>query len=382
MDSFEQVGRHDELTQSHASPTPGNASTALNLSSSRQRYSQFRRSVRIALLYLVLAWLWMLLFDLVLPRFFWPSASLALISIIKNLLLVTASTLWIYFFLSQQEQIDGPALAGGLQPTPTDVKSGMRQELTDRTGELTRLLDVSHDVNVKLEGLLADQAAVAIENTKLHEEAGQVAILEERQRLGRDLHDSVTQALYSMLLFADATQLALAAGKQSEATENLSQVRKMARQAMADMRLLIYQLHPPLLEKEGLAAAIHARLDAVESRAGLRTEFRVEGECELAPALQRELYRIAQEALNNVIKHAKAEHVLVELICADHRCRMTITDDGSGFDVSTAQQSGGMGLRNITERAQQISATLNLESSPNAGTRVSIEVNTKLDKTP
>lgn len=254
------------------------------------------------------------------------------------------------------------------------------QRFEARSNELTEMLTISQRVNARLEELLADQAAIAVESERLYEEVGQTAVLEERHRLGRDLHDSVTQSLYSMVLFADATGLALAAGKQTEARENLHQVRKMARQAMADMRLLIYQLHPPLLKKEGLAAALQNRLEAVESRAGLQTEFRTKGECVLSPTVAQELYQIAQEVLNNVIKHAKAENVIIDLNCSGDLkgsgaifC-MTISDDGVGFDVATAQENGGIGLRGIAERAQQIHAIMTLQSSPNRGTTVRIEV--------
>lgn len=293
---------------------------------------------------------------------------------------VGMSTLLIYLLLRRQSWIDQPTKQATQNQQQQNQQQQSQQRSEARSKELSHMLDVSQGINARLEGLLADQAAIAIESERLYEEAGQTAILEERQRLGRDLHDSVTQALYSMVLFADATSLALAAGKQREASENLYQVRKMARQAMADMRLLIYQLHPPQLKKEGLAAALQSRLEAVESRAGLQTEFRAKGECNLPPAVEQELYLIAQEALNNVIKHAKAEHVSINLDCtgglkgSDALCSMTISDDGIGFNVATAQAGGGMGLRGISERAQQIQATLTLESAPNQGTTVRIEV--------
>ena len=205
-------------------------------------------------------------------------------------------------------------------------------------------------------GLFAEQAAVAIANARLHEQAKQQVVVKERQRLARELHDSVTQVLYSVILYADATRLALAADKKAEANENLQELRTLARQAMADMRLLLFRLHPPVLEEEGLAAALQARLEAIEARAGLQIDLRVEGEDSLPLTVEEELYKIALEALNNVVKHAKAEHVSVHLVFIDHDCQMTIQDDGVGFDPDTAQDSGGLGLRSITERAQQIGA--------------------------
>ena len=228
--------------------------------------------------------------------------------------------------------------------------------------------------DMRILSLVANQAALAIENERLHEQVKEAAVLEERTHLARELHDSVTQALYSVMLYADATRLALAAGRQTVATENLQELRKMARQAMADMRLLLFQLHPPRLEKEGLATALRTRLDAVETRAGLQIDYEVEGERRLSLAVEEELYHIAQEALNNVIKHARAEQVTVHLHFADHHCTLTIQDDGVGFDPATAHSSGGFGLRGMAERAQQIGGAFELASAPGQGTTVHIEV--------
>ena len=200
----------------------------------------------------------------------------------------------------------------------------------------------------------------------------------ERQRLARELHDSVTQVLYSVILYADATRLALAADKKAEASENLHELRILARQAMADMRLLLFRLHPPVLEEEGLVAALQARLEAIEARAGLQIDLRVEGENHLPIAMEDELYKIAQEALNNVVKHAKAEQVTVHLHFADQTCRMTIQDDGIGFDPATIQGGGGLGLRSIAERVKQLDGTLRLESTPGGGTIVQVMVKTHL----
>src|SRR5690606_19192045 len=124
--------------------------------------------------------------------------------------------------------------------------------------------------------------------------------LEERQRLARELHDSVTQSLYSVTLYANAAALALAAGKGEAAAGYLAELQETAQEGMRDMRLLIFQLHPPVLEAEGLVAALQTRLAAVEERAGLQIQFRVEGERRLPIAIEEDLFWIAQEALSNV----------------------------------------------------------------------------------
>ena len=178
-------------------------------------------------------------------------------------------------------------------------------------------------------------------------------MLAERQRLARELHDSVTQSLYSVTLYANAAALALAAGKDDVTAGYLQELQETAQEGMRDMRLLIFQLHPPVLEAEGLVAALQARLAAVEGRAGLQTEFRIEGERRLPIAIEEELYWIAQEALNNVRKHAAARRVTVHLHFTAAAISLEVTDDGVGFDPQAVRSEGrgGGGLRSIAERA-------------------------------
>jgi PAS domain S-box-containing protein len=199
------------------------------------------------------------------------------------------------------------------------------------------------------------------------------AIAAERGRLAQELHDSVTQALYSVTLYAEATRMAMSAGKQDVAAENLRELHKLAREAMIDMRMLIFELHPPMVEEEGLVAALQARLAAVESRAGLQTEIRVEGERRLPLPMEGELFWIALEAFNNVIKHARAQKVTVALQFDDQNVSLEITDDGVGFDPITTGESGGMGLQGIRERVQRIGGELEITSAPGQGTRLRVE---------
>jgi signal transduction histidine kinase len=232
------------------------------------------------------------------------------------------------------------------------------------------------DEDVRVMSVFARQAAMAIEHTRLQQQAEQLAVLEERQRLARELHDSVTQSLYSVTLYANAATLALTAGKAEVAAGYLAELQETAQEGMRDMRLLIFQLHPPMLEAEGLVAALQGRLAAVEGRAGLQTEFRVEGERRLPIAIEEDLYWIAQEALNNVRKHAAAHHVTVHLHFAPAMLRMEVADDGVGFDPQAvhAEGRGGGGLRSIAERAARLGAQVAYVSSPTAGTRLVVEV--------
>ena len=200
------------------------------------------------------------------------------------------------------------------------------------------------------------------------------AILEERNRLARELHDSVTQSLYGVTLYADAAARLLDSGQVPPAVDNLRKLRHTARDALDEMRLLIFELRPPILEQEGLAAALEARLEAVEGRVGLKTQLRLEGESQLPPDVQERLYRIALEALNNVLKHARASSVTVSLIKEPQVTVLKITDDGVGFDLTVAQKSGGMGLQGMKERAEQIGGQLTVKSEPGLGTTVQVEV--------
>jgi signal transduction histidine kinase len=220
---------------------------------------------------------------------------------------------------------------------------------------------------------IARQAAVAIDNARLQERARHAAVLEERQRLARELHDSVTQALYGISLYAEAADRALIDGDVEPAATNLRELRETSREALGEMRLLIYELRPPLLEEYGLAAALRARLKAVETRAGLVTDFVGEEDERLTPEAEQELYRLAQEALNNVLKHAHAQHVRVRLEIAPTAAVLEIADDGVGFE-SAFHGREGFGLPGMRERAQRLGGDLRVESSPGAGTRIEVTV--------
>jgi len=242
-------------------------------------------------------------------------------------------------------------------------------DLVNKTGGFS-------EEDVRVMSVFANQAAMAIEQARLQQQAEQFAVLEERQRLARELHDSVTQSLYSVTLYANAAALALAARKDEVAVGYLTELQETALEGMRDMRLLIFQLHPPMLEAEGLVAALQTRLAAVEERAGLQTQFRVEGERRLPIAIEEDLYWIAQEALNNVRKHAEARQVTVYLNFTNERILLEVVDDGVGFDPQTvrAEGQGSGGLRSIAERAARLGGQLTHESAPGRGTRLTIKV--------
>ncbi|MGD8472888.1 MAG: GAF domain-containing protein [Anaerolineae bacterium] len=227
---------------------------------------------------------------------------------------------------------------------------------------------------------VGQQVGVAVENARLYKQAEQAAALAERSRLARELHDSVTQSLYSVTMYAEAAARLLTTGREATAAEYLRDARDTAQEALREMRLLIFELRPPALEQGGLTGALQARLDAVEKRAGVQAELRVSGvegmaEAEWLPlAVQQELYQVAQEALNNSLKHAGADNLQVCLQVKADAVRLEVVDDGIGFDPTTAEARGGLGLPGMRERVQRIGGQLRIESAPGQGTTVSVEV--------
>ena len=221
---------------------------------------------------------------------------------------------------------------------------------------------------------LANETSVAIENVRLHEQEKRMAIVEERQRLARDLHDSVTQSIYGMGLHAQAAARELGLEHPQQAAKYLAEISDTSEQAMAEMRLLIYQLRPPVLEKEGLAAALRARLAAVESRAGLKIELKTDLADRLPSGVEQGLYYIAQEALNNALKHSRARSVVISLLRNDAGASLEVIDDGVGFEAARARQEGKMGLLDMEQRASELGGKLTIMSGPGKGARIRVDV--------
>jgi signal transduction histidine kinase len=209
----------------------------------------------------------------------------------------------------------------------------------------------------------------------LHRQEREQAVAEERNRLARELHDSVTQALYGVSLYAQAAEGHLALGDTGQAADHLAELQNTAQEALAEMRLLVHELRPPILEEQGLVAALQARLLAVEGRAGLKTAFTTDLEARLPLDVEEGLYRIALEALNNTLKHAQAQKILVHL----HQptppagaVTLEVVDDGVGFDPARAHERGGLGLQAMQERAAALGGHLTIWSKSGSGTRITV----------
>jgi signal transduction histidine kinase/ligand-binding sensor domain-containing protein len=238
----------------------------------------------------------------------------------------------------------------------------LERQVMDRTAELSR-------ANAALEQEIAERIQV---EQALRQSEREKAVVDERNRLARELHDSVAQSMYGVTLLAEVASQLLSSGQADQVAGYLGELKDTARESLAEMRLLIYELRPPVLEEEGLASALQARLEAVESRAGLETEFNVAGQIRLRSEVEEALFRIAQEALNNMLKHAQAHHVAVSLGQDEHSVTLEIADDGTGFDPTRALRSGGLGLRGMEERAAEIGARLEIESAAGSGTTVRV----------
>jgi PAS domain S-box-containing protein len=220
----------------------------------------------------------------------------------------------------------------------------------------------------------ADQAALAIENARLHGQAREAAVMEERARLARELHDSVTQALFSMTLLAEAGQRLARAGDLERVQAYLGRLGETSQQSLKEMRLLVYELRPLALESVGLVGALQRRLDAVEARAGVEARLLVEGVYQPPPAMEEDLYRIAEQALNNTLKHAAATALTVRLRDDTGRLTLEVIDNGCGFDPKAVKDKGGQGLMSMRERAARIGGALTVLSTPGQGTTVRVEV--------
>jgi PAS domain S-box-containing protein len=205
-------------------------------------------------------------------------------------------------------------------------------------------------------------------------EAQAQSAMEERQRLARDLHNSVSQTLYSLTLIAEATRRLAQKGQLDQVIAQAERLGELSQQSLKEMRLLIFELRLPTLEREGLARALQQRLDAVEKRAGIDAKLIVEGVDRLPVLVEEGLFYMAYEALNNSLKHAAAAKTTVFLRAIDEVIELQMVDDGKGFDMQSANETGGMGLTNLRDRAQKLKAQLEIISAPEQGTSVKITV--------
>ncbi|MDQ6695230.1 MAG: histidine kinase [Chloroflexota bacterium] len=225
----------------------------------------------------------------------------------------------------------------------------------------------------------ANQAAIAIENAKLYDRSREQDILQERNRLARELHDSLSQSLFSMVLNAEAANLFFDTNP-DKAKSQINLLYETANSALKEMRTLIFELRPANLEQEGLAAVLRKHAKQVGERNGVRVRVDVKGQGRLASHIERALYRVAQEALNNIVKHAQASEALVALNTLDNRITMTIEDDGVGIEGGASKPST-LGLTSMREIVEQLHGTFEIGPRPEGrGTLVRVTVPCEQDE--
>lgn len=219
---------------------------------------------------------------------------------------------------------------------------------------------------------MAEQLGIIIQNQRLQEQSLDMTRIMERQRLARELHDSVAQRIYSLNLFAHAGQEAAEDGDLDNTRLRLQQVEENALYALREMRLLLYQLRPLALENQMLIDAFEERFVLVERRLGIEAVIEASVTLELAEALEEDLYFIITEALNNSLKHAQATRVELRFEERNDHLLITVRDNGQGFD--SQQQTPGLGLENLCLRTTKINGQIDLETAVGQGTTIRITV--------
>lgn len=221
----------------------------------------------------------------------------------------------------------------------------------------------------------ADQAAIAIQNARLYEGAQELAALQERQRLARDLHDAVSQTLWTANIMADVLPT-LWQDNQDEGMETLHKLRQLTQGALAEMRTLLLELRPRELEETRLGDLLHQLAEAAMSRKKVDILLHVDDDIQVSADVKVGLYRIAQESLNNIVKHSHATRVNIALlnVVSDsgvQRVQLTIEDNGRGFDLAK-RSTERLGVTIMKERADGIDASFELDSQPDEGTLVRV----------
>jgi signal transduction histidine kinase len=276
---------------------------------------------------------------------------------------------------------EDPRFRGWWPATHPDMRSFLGVPIVARQGVigafyLTEKLgrpDFDDD-DAELIGVLAAHAAIAIENARLYEQSRELSIVAERNRLALDLHDVVAQKLFGVVLTAEAARTLFDRDTEA-AREQVAKLRGLAQEALDELRSLVFELRPPDLERDGLCGALRKHVEVLRRLQGRDIELDVPDELPPEAERDREVLRIAQEALQNALRHAQAEHVAVRLRSDDGRLLLEVSDDGTGFDPDEARlRSRRLGLTSMEERAERLGGRIEIRSSPGSGTTVRLEL--------
>ncbi len=233
--------------------------------------------------------------------------------------------------------------------------------------------DFSED-DERLIEMLAAHASIAIENARLYERGRELSFVEERTRLARDLHDSMVQKLFGVALVAESA-VTLLERDPAGARNQVEKIQELAQDAIGELRSLIFQLRPAAVESEGLAAALAKHVQVLRRVHGQRIELHTAGEPRIRPEVDADVFRIAQEALHNALKHAAADDLEVRLEERPSQLSLVVRDDGVGFDPgSAAHRSKRLGLTSMEERARSLGGSLAIDSVRGEGTTIRVEV--------
>jgi signal transduction histidine kinase len=276
---------------------------------------------------------------------------------------------------------DDPRFRGWWPKGHPDMRSFLGVPISAREGVigafyLTEKVGASDftEADQKLIELLAAHAAIAITNARLYEQSRELSILSERNRLALELHDAVSQKLFSLVLTAEAA--ATLVGRDADAAgEQLARLKMLAQEALDELRGLIFELRPPDLERDGLCGVLRKHVDVLRQRQSGEITLELEDGIGGDPEQDAEILRIAQEALHNALRHAGAEHVTVRLRADNEELVLEVEDDGVGFDPSAPElRSKRLGLTSMEERATRLGGRLEIDSRPGAGTSVRLAV--------
>ena len=230
------------------------------------------------------------------------------------------------------------------------------------------------EADEEMVGLLAAHAAVLMEHARFFSESRELSVLDERNRLARDLHDAMTQTLFSLRLTLETAASSLPADP-TAAAAHVQQASALVESTFGELRTLIFELRPPALDADGLAETVRKHLDVVGRAHGLAVQLTTRTDRRLPAAVDEAIYRIVQEAVTNVVRHARATTVEVRLVVDDRLATVEIADDGIGFDPAARTiRARHLGLTSMRERAQAAGGRWTIESSPGAGTVVRVEV--------
>lgn len=226
-------------------------------------------------------------------------------------------------------------------------------------------------------GLLAAHAAIALTRARMFERERELTLIEERSRIARDLHDAVAQKLFSLRLTLSAGEALLQKGDRSRLQQEFARARELSGAALDELRAVVTELRPPSLREDGLVPALRKHIDVISRghEVDIRFTSDCDGRCALPDHVEDTVFRVAQEALHNALRHAEPSTVGIDLRTPDGKVVLTVTDDGRGFDADPSSLGGHhLGVASMRERARRSGGRLTLETRPGEGTTIRLEL--------